>query len=203
MLIAQPASWRWWQSWWNEERTARRSLQLGSESGARMFVSQYDDNGDNYLSRRELPRDDRDDFDAVDRNGDGFLSVAEVRRYGQDYFEIAERPRMRRNRTARTAYRGDGDNDRTWSEWWDSWWSDQDQPERLSSDLRQKFLNTGARQFIREHDLNGDGVLVRSELPDGMYDDFESLDDNDDRKITRQEIMRHIPDSSESQASNR
>lgn len=186
---------RWWQSWWEEERTARRSLQLGSESGARLFVRQHDRNDDNYLSRKELPQDEREDFEQVDRNQDGHLSVSEVRRYGQDYFEATQRQPQRRDSSAhRTARQNlDDDSGRTWNEWWASWWSEQDQDaDRLPADVRRDVMKAGARRFIEQHDSNDDGYLVRSELPESMYDDFSTLDTDDDRKISRQEIMRKI-----------
>lgn len=186
---------RWWQSWWEEERTARRSLQLGSESGARLFVRQHDRNDDNYLSRKELPQDEREDFEQVDRNQDGYLSVSEVRRYGQDYFDATLRqPRQRPSSAHRTARQNlDDDSGRTWNEWWASWWSEQDQDgDRLPADVRRDIMKAGVRRFIQQHDTNEDGVLVRSELPDSMYDDFSELDANGDRKISSQEITRRV-----------
>lgn len=186
---------RWWQSWWQEERTARRSLQLGSESGARLFVRQHDRNDDNYLSRKELPQDEREDFKRVDRNQDGHLSVSEVRRYGQDYFEATVRqPQRTSSNVHRTARQNlNDDSDRSWNEWWASWWSEQDQDaDRLPADVRREVMTSGARRFIQQHDTNEDGVLVRSELPDSMYDDFSALDANDDRKISGQEIMKRV-----------
>jgi len=186
---------RWWQSWWREERSARRSLQKGSESGARLFVQYYDRNDDGHLSKRELTEDDREDFDRVDRNGDDYLSISEVRRYGQDYFEVNERHRGQRSKGQHQTARQnlDDDSERTWDEWWASWWSEQDQDSEGASDaVRKKVVSAGVRRFMEQYDRNGDGLLVRSELPASMHDDFSDLDDNDDRRLTREELRQHI-----------
>lgn len=189
---------RWWQSWWDEEKTARRSRQQGSESGARLFVRQNDENDDGYLSRRELPEKLRGAFDRVDRDDDGYLSQSELRRYGESMRETAQRRSQERRQVADSSER-DGD-DQTWAEWWSSWWSDGDR----AGQAREQVVNSGAREFIRKYDRNDDGFLVRSELPDRMYDDFDRLDANGDRYVIRSEIEQYAQraqDRAESRAS--
>lgn len=186
---------RWWQSWWEEEKTARRSQQQGSQSGARLFVRQHDANDDDYLSRREVPHRHREEFDSVDRNGDDYLSLSEVRRYGDEMYQTAQRSSRDDSRSQASRRRSRQDHqtsqsnqdEQTWSQWWASWWSDRDD----GNQSRDRIAADGAREFIRKHDENGDGFLVRSEMPERMYDDFDRLDSNGDRYLIRSEIEEH------------
>jgi Ca2+-binding EF-hand superfamily protein len=176
---------RWWQSWWEEEKTARRSHEQGTQSGARVFLRQHDSNDDGYLSRREVPESRRSDFDRIDRDGDGYLSQNEIRRFGESMYQTAQRRSPSRRETAGSSRR-DRD-DQTWSQWWASWWSSEDEGDQSPNQIAA----SGAREFIRKHDQNGDGYLMRSEMPDRMYDDFDRLDTNGDRYLSRNEIQQH------------
>jgi len=48
-----------------------------------------------------------------------------------------------------------------------------------------------ARDFIREHDRNNDGVLSRNELPSGMRSNFDTIDRNGDGYLSSSELRRH------------
>ena len=181
---------QWWQSWWDDERQARRSRQEGADRGTYEFIRQHDSNNDGYLARQEVPERYRRDFATVDRNDDGYLSRSEFRQYGDHLFDS-------RRSSSNQSYAGrssqSNQNDQTWSEWWSSWWSDNDQSGRN--------IEAGAQQFIRQHDRNNDGYLTRRELPQRMQDEFYRVDSNGDEYLSRSEIRQRgsmLRDSSES-----
>ena len=185
---------QWWQSWWEDERQARRSRQEGSARGTYEFVRQHDSNNDGYLSRQEVPERYRKDFATVDRNDDGYLSQTEFRQYG-DYLFDSRRGSSNQSYASRSSQ--PNQNDQTWSEWWSSWWSDNDQS--------TGSIEAGAQQFVRQHDRNNDGYLSRRELPQRMQDEFYRVDSNGDEFLSRSEIQRRgslLRDSSESNRSS-
>lgn len=47
-------------------------------------------------------------------------------------------------------------------------------------------------QFLKDHDLNKDGSLDKSELPGRLRDRFADLDTNKDGKLTREELEKGI-----------
>ncbi|QDU28665.1 EF hand [Anatilimnocola aggregata] len=176
---------RWWQSWWEEEKTARRSRQEGAESGARHFVREHDEDNDGELSRRELPAKHRKDFKQIDRNRDGYLSRDEVRLVGDELYSGST---PAGSSTARNQPKSDN-QDQTWSQWWAAWWSSDESTKNDPEGMTMK----GAREFIRKHDRNDDVEIMRSEMPDRMYDDFDRIDANDDRRLTASELAKHAP----------
>jgi len=167
-----------------------------SESEAREFVQQHDNNNDGYLSKQEVPSQQRNDFDTVDRNNDGYLSQREIRERGgqlihsqqaknNDSNRNNQRRSYSQNETASDSQRNSrSDNEQSWSEWWNSWWSN----DSNSSGGNQESAQTGAREFVRRHDKNGDGKISRSEMPNRMADEFQSIDENDDRMLSESEI---------------
>ncbi len=173
---------RWWQSWWDDERQARRGRVEGSVVGAGEFIRQYDDNDDQRLSRRELPPHMRNDFDELDKDGNNYLTRLELSKYGEIYYN-------QRNSTtgnASTRNFASSDDDRSWSEWWSSWWTD-DQ----SGGSQQEVATSGSRQLIQRYDRNDDGYLAKTELPVRMREDFEYVDRNNDGYISRKEVQQY------------
>jgi Ca2+-binding EF-hand superfamily protein len=183
---------RWWQSWWEEEKSARRSRQEGAESGARHFVREHDEDDDGYVSKRELPAKHREAFAQIDRDDDGYLSREEIRRYGDELYG------QRRSATANSRSQVRNQEDQTWSEWWGSWWSS----EGSESGNHDEMTMRGAREFVRKHDRNDDGVIMRSEMPDRMYDDFDRFDANNDRRLTHGELAKQAPRSEQARSSD-
>lgn len=104
---------RWWQAWWDEEKSTRRSHQQAVETGAHIFIRQHDENGDKYLSRRELPSNLRNEFDRADRNDDGYVSVSEMRRYGEELYLTPPSRSPYRREPARSSSRDRRDQTRT------------------------------------------------------------------------------------------
>ena len=61
-----------------------------------------------------------------------------------------------------------------------------------------QIMATGAREFVQLNDDNGDGYLVRSEMPSAMYDDFNRIDQDGNRQVSRREIQRYADRTLES-----
>jgi Ca2+-binding EF-hand superfamily protein len=177
----------WWASWWSDDQN-NRDPAVGSEAGARQFIRQHDDNNDGYISQREIPARMRDDFARVDRNNDNYLSLRELQQAGA-LLRDRDSNRDRDLNVARGTSRSNQNDEQTWSEWWSSWWSDNDEG------TAAEIADRGAREFIRRHDQNGDGYLVRSELPSRMYDEFAEIDRNDDRYLSVTEVRRYAQES--------
>jgi Ca2+-binding EF-hand superfamily protein len=178
----------WWASWWSDDQN-NRDPAVGSATGARQFIRQHDDNDDGYISQREIPARMRDDFARVDRNDDDYLSQRELQQAGAS-LRGRDSSRDRDQNVARETRRTD-QNDQTWSQWWASWWSDNNEGSAA------EIADRGAREFIRRHDENDDGYLVRSELPTRMYDEFAEIDRNDDRYLSLTEVRRVAQESRE------
>jgi Ca2+-binding EF-hand superfamily protein len=170
----------WWASWWSEDQQRGDDAQ-GAQGGTDRLLSQYDDNNSGKLSRSELPQRMRGDFHAVDRNDDNLLSATELRKHGD---MLHDQGRYTVGRADVDSDNAGSDDDQTWSQWWNSWFTENE------GDDAEQLITTGARQFIRNHDRNDDGYLMRSELPQRMYDDFARIDRNDDRYLSRSEIER-------------
>ncbi len=185
---------QWWQSWWEDEQRTSRSVSEGAELGARAFLRQHDTDDDGYLSRREMPAGARDEFGRVDRNDDDYLSRNEVRQYGEELYgtqrsqrdSTARRDTSYERDSSRTASRRSQDQEgQSWSEWWSSWFSDGQQ-----SQNRDQRGNDGARQFVRQHDDDGDGYVSRNEMPQRMRDQFATIDRNRDDYLSSSEIRQ-------------
>ncbi len=174
---------QWWSSWWSDDAQRGQNAE-GSQGGAHRLLRLYDRNDNDTLSRSELPARMRDDFARVDRDSDGYLDREELRQHGDMLRD--ESRRTIRNDDDR--YASDNSNDRSWNQWWNSWF------EENPNEQRDAIITNGSSEFIRRHDKNDDGYLVRSELPSRMYDDFESIDRNDDRYLTRREIQHYAGD---------
>ncbi|MEX2175963.1 MAG: hypothetical protein WD872_16495 [Pirellulaceae bacterium] len=184
----------WWSSWWSDEENSLDPAQ-GATSGTRQFVRQHDKNIDGYVSQAEVPQRMRGDFARLDGNDDGYLSSTEIRQRGSASF--ASRSRATDRRSASRSSTNRNQNEQTWSQWWSSWWSEESDS---SSDAGQ-IVAAGAREFIRRHDQNDDGYLMRSELPSRMYDEFTRIDQDDDRYLTRSEVQQYASQTRRSSSS--
>jgi Ca2+-binding EF-hand superfamily protein len=182
----------WWASWWSDDQNSR-DPNVGSTAGARQFIRQHDDNDDGYVSQREIPARMRDDFARADRNDDNYLSQRELQQAGA-LLRGSNSYRDRDQNVARETRRTN-QSDQTWSQWWASWWSDN------SEGSAAEIADRGAREFIRRHDENDDGYLVRSELPSRMYDEFAEIDRNDDRYLSMTEVRRFAQESRDNTSS--
>lgn len=192
----------WWSSWWSSEQSGGSQQDVAS-SGSRRLLQTYDKNDDGFLTKSEIPARMQDDFEFVDRNNDGYVSRSEAQQYGYA---------MRAQSRSSSAYAANspttrqwnsnsqaGNNDEgSWDQWWSSWWS-----EESSGQDEEEIAANGVRQFIRQHDDNGDNVIVRSELPAGMYDEFRLIDTNSDRRLSRTEISNYASRTGERLASSR
>ena len=50
----------------------------------------------------------------------------------------------------------------------------------------------GARQFVRQHDANGDGYVSQHEIPDRMSDEFDDVDRDSDGYTNLEEYINEV-----------
>lgn len=79
------------------------------------------------------------------------------------------------------------DSNDSWSEWFSDWWAE-DSSGRTgpSSDVR-----SGVDSFIKRQDDNEDGKLSRQELPPRMRSGLERIDRDDDGYLSKSELRQH------------
>ncbi len=187
----------WWSSWWTDDQSGGSQQEVAT-GGSRQLIRTYDKNDDGYLAKTELPVRMREDFEYVDRNNDGYISRKEVQQYGyalrnqRSSYGSTNSNRSNSYSSTQSSSQSSNDDDQTWSQWWSSWWSDDS-----DGQSNQEIASSGTSRFIRQNDDNDDGVIVRSEMPRGMYDEFQRIDTNDDRRLTRQEIASYASQTGE------
>jgi Ca2+-binding EF-hand superfamily protein len=65
------------------------------------------------------------------------------------------------------------------------------QQQRQAGSRSDRVQGRATQQFIEQHDENGDGRISRSELPEGMREQFEQLDRNGDSRLSQSELAQH------------
>lgn len=178
-------------------------------AGARDEFGRVDRNDDDYLSRSEV-RQYGEELYGTHRGGSeryGSERDATARRessYDRDSSRTASsqtqasqtqarQTQPRQTQTRRTP--PSNQEGQSWSEWWSSWFSDDQFLDGQFSDgqddrSREQRGYDGARQFVRQHDEDGDGYISRSEMPQRMRDEFTGVDRNRDGYLSTSEVRQ-------------
>lgn len=180
-----------------------------SKSGVRGFISLHDEDNDGYLSRSELPRDMREDFDSLDRNGDGYLSRSELQQHAQ------EAMRQEQASPVEVAYvwiidanEGNMDLKDVQEAYSELQKIDRDNDGKITRnelrDRREHVVSRWCDKCFDRLDKDNDGELSKSEAKESSFaDEFSKFDRNSDGYLTKSEVHREIQDEFESQSASR
>ena len=134
--------------------------QQGRMPSVETIFSRYDRNGDGRIVRREMPREMWQKFSRADLNGDGAVTKEELRT-AQRRFQ----PR------GRSPYSSNGENGYN---------------RRPNYNNRQQ--EPSVETIFSRYDRNGDGRIVRREMPREMWQRFSRADLNGDGAVTKEEL---------------
>tara|TARA_B100000959_G_C14772663_1_gene538168 strand:- start:94 stop:771 length:678 start_codon:yes stop_codon:yes gene_type:complete len=130
---------------------------------AAMFAK-MDKNGDGTIEESEFPR--KEIFGRLDKNGDGQIDK-------EEFDTMSRQMKQRGNRRTADGPDSEGRSRRR---------SEKAAPSREKSEEKPKELRSDPMDFVRRHDLNGDGIVDQDEYS-GPKSTFERHDTNKDGKI--------------------
>lgn len=164
------------------------------------FVKQHDKNGDNSLTRDELPATLREGFEDMDASKDGKLSADELRSYAArlvfipvpveivSYYVIDAATSAPSRDELQSVYemlrKADGNNDGKLSE------------DELKA-ARDHAIQQRIDSVFKRCDKNNDGKVAKDECPDDMKSLFNQADKDNNGAITKEELKACCTKSAE------
>lgn len=189
-------------------RKQSRSRDEAAGEGVRGFIKRHDSDNDGYLSRSEIPKDMRNDFNDLDRDGDGYLSRKELQQHAREAMREASMPVDVTYVWVLDANAGHLDPQDLQDAYDVLKKIDKDHDGRISQkelrDRREHVVSQWCDKCFSQLDEDGDGELSQSEAQDTTFgEEFDKFDSNQDGALTKSEIHRQLQNEFESQSAQR
>lgn len=204
----------WWSNWFSDSDDAPGERNERFASGADEFIRQHDENDDNHLNQREMPRGMLENFHDLDANDDDYLSRSELQRHGRTMFQHLAQQQQQQSSSSRhsqSVVQGvpievtyvwimDTQSGRVQLSDLQSAYDllqrmDEDNDGHITrSELRERRQQVVARWIdhgFHRLDRNEDDAISRREAEQSMLQErFDRLDANRDGELTRNELRR-------------
>ena len=175
------------------DKNNTEQMQQMQQMDVQQLLNRFDSNQDGSITKNELPNRLQDHFAKCDKNSDGKLDQEELREHAlkmnaqsdqgqQGYLMVYEATYdpislndLQSTYQMLTMIDGDHDGKITQKE---------------VTDAQQKVRMHHADSVFKEWDKNGDGKLMKEEVPNRLQSEFDTVDTDHDNHLTKEEMEK-------------